>query len=507
MPDPAIAITFTGNDADAARMFARQQKEIDGLKASLRGVKAAGEEAKSGLQIGSGIIGEVAGLAAGYLSVGKALEWAGTAAETWRAILRETTAATRETVEASLSYAAMQTGKGTNVKAPAQAVMRMGQEFGFKEQGPVMVLAGGLQAAMGGDVKGAQRETLEMLKLHHVTNQPLEELLDVGKLAAGRGMDPGQFAREVAAAAKETNIDPSIVARGVKSMGAFTGPNAVEEWIATQAVMAKQLGPRGATAVGELPGLFMEGAPKEFTAWAKKQGVGKDTPFIEALGALHERGLTTVEGYKGSGLSLAQKEALSLAVQKQPEIVSLRERLPALGTEAELQKRHEQIAGQYPETEEAEFAAKMEARHAYRVVFDSEAAERRIEDRQLQIRGEAFETTGNRTIFGIDQLDPTGREKSWWYPHVALSRLAAYTFAPERMEAVDRGVEKIRIEQGEGAGVEEGFTWKDVREYWGNVVKQMDGAARKLDSAGDKQFDAASKLRGGAAMVPAGEDR
>jgi len=489
VPDPAIAITFTGNDADAARMFARQQKQIDGLTASLRGIKTAGEEAKSGLRIGSGMIGEVAGLAAGYLSVGKALEWAGTAAETWRAILRETTAATREAVEASLSYAAMQTGRGTNVKAPVMAVMRMAQEFGIKDQGPVMALAGGLQAAMGGDVRGAQRETLEMLKLHHVTNQPLEELLDIGKLAPGRGMDPGQFAREIAAAARETNIDPSIISRGVKSMGAFTGPKALEEWIATQALMAKQLGPRGATAVGELPGLFMEGAPKEFTAWAKKQGVGKGTPFIEALGTLRERGLTTVQAFEKSGLALAQREALALAVEKQPEIVSLRERLPALGTEAELQKRHEQIAGQFPETEQVHTAERLEAKAAYELAFGPEAQERAIKDRELRMRGLALRRAGAESLWGVRQIDPSGRMQMGFLQGVSqvLSRLTDPGL-PKRFEAE---LAKIRVEEDEGAGAD--IFQKRIQTRW--------------EQAAEKLHDAASKLRGGAAMVPAGEDR
>jgi len=95
MPDPAIAINITGNDADAARMIARQQRDIDKLKGAYRDLAHQGKETGESLQIGSGVAGEIAGLAAGYLSVSKALEIALGAHETWKSVLRETTQATR----------------------------------------------------------------------------------------------------------------------------------------------------------------------------------------------------------------------------------------------------------------------------------------------------------------------------------------------------------------------------------------------------------------------------
>lgn len=514
MNDPAMAINITGNDADAARMMARQQRDIDKLKGAYRELAQQGKETGDSLHIGSGVVGEIAGLAAGYLSVGKAMELAGAAAETWRTLLKETTEATREAVEASKSFAAMQTGAGSNVLKPTQAMMKMAAEIGIKDMGPVMVLAGGLQASLGGDVAGARRETLEMLKLHQVTNQPLEELLDVGKLAGAKGRDPGEFARKIAAAARETNLDPSIISRGAKSMGSFAND---DEWIAVQAELAKQLGPRGATAVGQLPGLFMEGAPKEFTAWAKKQGIGKGTPFMEALGKLHAGGFTTVQSLEKSGLGLDERAALAMAAGKQPAIASLAARLPAMGTEAELQKRHEQIIGQYPETAAVELTQKLEAQHEYQKVFSPEALERRINDRELQILGKAYERTGNRTFLGLDQLDDSGRATTGggaitsWLGRVGMGILQPFTTA-KRIDAINREVEKIRSEEGEGGGIESGMTYGAAYDWLNRghdsmIIKNLQNAADKLDSAADKHLDAASKLRGGAGLSPAGEDR
>jgi hypothetical protein len=94
-----MAINITGNDADAARMIARQQKDIDKLKGSYRDLAKQGKETGESLHIGSGVFGEIAGLAAGYLTVGKALEVATSAQEAWKSVLKETTELTRSALD------------------------------------------------------------------------------------------------------------------------------------------------------------------------------------------------------------------------------------------------------------------------------------------------------------------------------------------------------------------------------------------------------------------------
>jgi hypothetical protein len=482
MPDPAIAITFTGNDADAARMFARQQKQIDGLTGSLRGIKAAGEEARSGLQIGSGLIGEVAGLAAGYLSVSKALEIAMGAHEAWKSVLRETTQATRDSVAASESFAALQTGKGEGAIArPLKAVRDLAKEFGIEDLGAVPTLVGGLQAAMGGDVGGALREAREMLKLHQVTKQPLEELLDVGQLAAVKGMDPGQFAREIAAAARERKLDPSMITRGARSMGAFGTP---EQWIATQAALATQLGEHGATAVGELPELFMEGAPKEFTAWLKKQGIAKGTPVMEALGKLRAGGFTTVQSLGKSGLSLKQSELVSMAAEAQPGIMDLAGRLPGLSTEAGVEARHAQMVREVPQFETEETKRRLAVGTKQVVAWGPEAETMSAEDTELLVKGGALTRMGmRRGPLGSRLVDESGRMVTG--PWAWFERAIAHLEGPSTF---------IPAAQGE---------YRDI-DRWHDVMKVV---REELQKGTEPLGDAASKLRGGPAMVPAGEDR
>jgi hypothetical protein len=488
MPDPAIAITFTGNDADAARMFARQQKQIDSLTSSLRGIKAAGQEAQSGLQIGAGIIGEVAGLAAGYLSVNKALEIAMSAHEAWKNVLRETTQATRDSVAASEAFAALQTGKGEGAIArPLKAVRDLAKEFGIEDLGTVPSLVGGLQAARGGDVEGALREAREILAVQRVTNAPLAELGELGSLAGMKGMDEGQFVREVAMAGMERKVSAETIMRGARSMGAFTGPHAAEEWIATQATLAKQLGPRGATAVGELPGLFMEGAPKEFTAWAKKQGVGKGAPLMDALGRLHDRGFTTVESLAKSGLDLKQRELLALAAEAQPRIVDLRDRLAGMSTEEAIEARHSQMVREVPQFETEEAKRRLAVGTKQVVAWGPEAETMSAEDTELLVKGGALTRMGlRRGILGGRLVDESGR-MAMIGPWVLWSWF----------ERAMSGLEDPRPEENRG--------WKSTEtERWHDVMKVV---REELQKGTEPLGDAASKLRGGPAMVPAGEDR
>jgi hypothetical protein len=121
MPDPAMAINITGNDADAARMIARQQRDIDKLKGRYRDLGKQGKETGDSLHIGSGVLGEIAGLAAGYLSVSTILGGLAAAGETWKSILKETTQATREAVEQSKAYASLQTG---DIRGPVMETLR-----------------------------------------------------------------------------------------------------------------------------------------------------------------------------------------------------------------------------------------------------------------------------------------------------------------------------------------------------------------------------------------------
>ncbi|MFH1110182.1 MAG: hypothetical protein V1790_13465 [Planctomycetota bacterium] len=481
MPDPTIAITFTGNDADAARMYARQQKDIDGLKASLRGIKAAGQEAQSGLQIGSGIIGQVAGLAAGYLTVGKALETATAAHEAWKSVLRETTQATRDAVEAVKSFAALQTGKGEGAIAkPMKAVRDLAVEFGIEDVGAVPSLVGALQAARGGDVEGALREAREILAVHEVTNVPLAELADLGSLAGMKGIDEGKFVREVVMAGLERKTGPEAIMRGMRSMGAFTGPNAAEEWIATQATLAKQLGPRGSMAVGDLPGLFMEGAPKEFRAWAKKRGITKGEPLMESLGKLHAGGFTTVESLAKGGLDLKQKELLALAVEAQPRIVDLRDRLAGMSTEEAIEARRAQMFREVPQFKTEEDKRRLAAGTKQITAWGPEAETMSAEDMDLLVKGQALIRTGyRRGVLGGRLVDESGRMETrgpwglWSYFERAISGPVGGMQSPE------------------------GVQWRDMMK----IVRD------ELQKATEPLRDAASKLRGGETMVPAGEDR
>ena len=575
MPDPGIKVEFTGNDEQLARAFARQQKEIDKLKGAYRDLAHQGKETGESLHIGSGVAGEIAGLAAGYLSVSKALEIAMGAHEAWKSVLHETTQATRDSVAASKSFAALQTGKGEGAIArPLKAVRDLAREFGVEDLGAIPSLVGGLQAARGGDVVGALQEAREILAVHRVTNAPLAELAELGSLAGMKGMDEGQFVREVAMAGLERKVSTETIMRGARSMGAFTGLNAAEEWIATQATLAKQLGPRGATAVGELPGLFMEGAPKEFTAWAKKQGVGKGAPLMDALGRLHDRGFTTVESLAKSGLDLKQRELLALAVEAQPRIVDLRDRLPGMSTEEAIEARHAQMIREIPQFESEEAKRRLAVGTKQVVAWGPEAETMSAEDTELLVKGGALTRMGmRRGPLGGRLVDESGRMVTgpWaWFERAVAHLQGPSTLIPAARgedRAVDewqRVMEVVREElalerrlpdagrpiwfdddatrewktgiawgqkthlydsgkvsplplsffQGQserakrlGFGSIHELNAAELEDYEG--VRRLDALHpyKRLNDAAESLENAASKLRGGPAMVPAGEDR
>ncbi len=485
MPDPTMAVHMTGNDQDLARMIARQQKTIDGLKNSYRELGKQGKETGDSLHIGSGVVGEIAGLAAGYLSVSTVLGRLAAAGETWKSILKETTQASREAVEQSKPFASLQTGdKG--IRAPVMAALKAAVELGVKDQGAVLGLAGGLQSAMGGDLEGAQRELRELLVVHRATGVPLEEIGDPAKLAAIKGMDPGQFVREIVAAARERKLGASTIMHGARSMGAFATP---EQWIAAQGALATQLGHHGPTAVGELPALFGEGAPKDFAAFLKKQGIRKEIPMMDALGRLHAGGFTTIESLKKSGLDIKQRELIAMAAEAQPGIVDLARRLPAMGTEEVIDRRRAAMIAELPEMEQAERAARLEVSARQELAFGPRARAAAEADEELLVRGLALRRMGMESYAGARLVDESGRMTGggpWGFLTAAFwARTVAGLQGPSEL---------IPPAKGEYTRAEE---WHDMM----RIVRE------ELQKGTEPLGDAASKLRGGAALVPAGEDR
>ena len=476
MPDPAIAITFTGNDADAARMFARQQKEIDGLKGSLRGIKAAGQEAGTGIATGFAEAAAAYGAAkVGIDMVAQSIAAMGRRSE-------ETADKTQGLIRDITVFAALQSAKP--IAAPTQQMLDLGMSMGVAkgDLGKLMTLAASVQRGVGGDAKAALRETGELLMVHQL-GMPLEELREITDRAkALRGADIGETAREVEVLGRKMHVDPALIGKAMTSFELFKTP---EEGFAMAATLGARMDTRRARAAMEtVEETFGVKPPEAMLSKLKRAGVRPDAGIMANLEAVRAAGIVEPEDFqKRLGVADVGKAlALSIAVKERANMRKLAAELPEMAGEAVIAREVGEIEAQMPEVKAARLL------------------------RTAETQAFLGQTTGAGGVQAM--MDQTER-----FERGTAARRRGRAGGPVREGWEERGIDESG-RQTYWRGLWQSFMESDFFRVGVPMPRDSElgpqttaPLTRKFDAAVDKFSDGISKMRGGAAMVPAGEDR
>ncbi len=480
MPDPAMAINITGNDADAARMIARQQRDIDKLKASLRELGHVGKESHGELS------NAVSGVVVQYLSLQGVLNLTNRSMETYIGNLKEAAEAGKGMADQTAAFAAMQVGQG-NIRSRILQVSKMAETAGITDRQAAFGIAAEVQAGHGGDFLKTAKELPGLFQLTRLGMSPAD-VKALASTAAARGRDPELFSREVFLAGEKAHIAPENIVQATRAVEMFASD---EEGLAVVSAMMPHLGRRGAMAVRELPELLEGGgAGKKFAHLLKRAGMKKDASVLQELAFLQGRGLTSAAALEAAGVEdPAKAQLIAAAVQEYPRIAALTKELPTQATAEVFDAKERAILAAMPEAKIALKNRVTRAEVKNLQAIGPQAVEGLLEESEGLRMAKVLRKRGEEQLGPFDLIDKEGEVPRFWRKVVGgmgwLSDLGA------------------------------GGSGKHMPTRFGGVEAEMsreDQHSERLIDALHKNTEVTSDntqrtSRGGPALVPAGEDR
>ena len=458
MAGPQIAVEFVGDDKSAAA-FLKQEARIQALESKLRDAGRAGQTA--GNSISSGFdkgIGSAVKMAASFFSVQQGIQ----AAQASMAIFlqnMEQASTAGDKFAASVRGFAFEGGTRDQI----QEILGQAAKHGIDKPDIAIDLADTLQDMLGGDRKAAMGEYKELLKLTGAGVKP-EDLKDIGVAALSRGKSPGQFGREMVETAAQTGTEPAALTKFMRGIELFPD---MGEGMATSVKLMQRLGERktqsGLTSIVDAMG---EGAPKDFQRFMKKAGkLGKGATFAEKMDALADAGVTTIEQLQKAGLSRAEAQPLSIALQNRGEIKRLAGGVPGAATPENLAARVAGAEAANPELLNQRVNASIRATQKMAEFMGPLAVEGQLVEQEGLRLGTGLRRGGVEQFGPMDMIDEQGRATTG-------AKVMNAAFGPP-----------------------------------GDVVEKQLKAVDGLIEVTKNLYAVTANLRGGAALLPGNEDK
>jgi len=461
-----LAFEVAGEDRSAA-VFLKLQARVQELEGKLRSAgrtgQASGDSISQGMRAATR---EVSNLVGSWFTLQGGVQAVSQSLQTYIRNMEEASAAGDTFARAARGFAFESAGGS---RAQLQHILDTAAIHGIEKPEVAIDLADTLQDMLGGDFKAAMREFGELAKLTGA-GVPAGGLKDIAVAALSRGRDPGQLGREITEVGARTGIGGEKLTNFMRGIELFPD---MGEGLATAAMLMQRLGERktqsGLTSIVDA---MSDGAPKEFQQFMRKSmGLGKAATFAEKMDALATAGIDTVEKLQHAGIKeITQAQALSIAIGRRGEITGLAGSLPGTATEANLLTRIARAEEENPQLRLARQNAALRAGQANLQMLEATGIEGQlIEQRGLKV-GMTLRRAGVEQFGPMDVIDSSGRATTGARILNRIDEVTGGSSITRQMDAVDR------------------------------FLQRADSAFEKLERATEN-------LRGGAALVPATEDR
>ncbi|MBI3832820.1 MAG: hypothetical protein HY287_00645 [Planctomycetes bacterium] len=400
--------------SDQARFWRDLQKSVDKLdhvKGKLDDVAGgAGRAGKEFAHFGASAIEQLAGMAAGFVSVEKALELSVEGFDLWLEKTRQVGEASQKLATAGKSLATAQRPgmSGLAFKEGAELL----SQFGFTDQQKGFDLIRQLQGVRGGDLTAGMESARTVLQGWRV-GLPVELASETEAKGVSLGLPPGVLIKRTFEAARFAGANPSDMLGGAGGLVDFRGEDRFA--LAMLADLVKQKGAGGAASFEQI-GRILSGQDQDphwkrmVRSIERELGPGKENLLRGLLGKrIIEPEQLRKAGVKGRA---GVPEAMSFALKDFGAILAGKYDLEHYDEANIFENLFAQLQREVPGLRDAEANRILGAKFEHELAADPKAAFARKMETEERLRGRALQKMGLSSVgpFGaFATYDESGR--------------------------------------------------------------------------------------------------